>query len=68
MRCARWQVLGAVAAFDLLLTELYKGHTDALAILAELDNEAPEPGSSWGVWAAESPDARLRASGDGTAS
>ncbi len=64
---ARWQALGAVAAFDLSLTKLYEGHTDALAILAELDGEAPEPGSSWGVWAAEPPDARVRANGDGAA-
>ncbi len=33
----RWQVLAAVAEFDLSLAKLYEGHTDALAILDELD-------------------------------
>ncbi|KMZ12781.1 Acyl-CoA dehydrogenase/oxidase domain protein [Candidatus Burkholderia humilis] len=61
---ARWQALGAVAGFDLSLVRLYEGHTDALAILAELDGAPPEPGTSWGVWAAEPPNARLLATGD----
>jgi hypothetical protein len=60
----RWQALGAVAEFDLALSKLYEGHTDALAILAEFDGAPPEDGSAWGVWAAEPPDARLRASSD----
>jgi hypothetical protein len=33
---ARWRVLAAVAAHDLSLVKLFEGHTDALAILAEL--------------------------------
>lgn len=57
----RWQALAAVGAFDLSLAKLYEGHTDALAILREL-----EPGhrpsdfgrGSWGVWAAEAPGGR----------
>jgi alkylation response protein AidB-like acyl-CoA dehydrogenase len=61
---ARWQALGAVSAFDLALVKLYEGHTDALAILAELDGAQPEDGSAWAVWAAEPPTARLRATGD----
>jgi alkylation response protein AidB-like acyl-CoA dehydrogenase len=62
---ARWQALGVVAGFDLALVKLYEGHTDALAILAELNAPPPEDGSAWGVWAAEPPTARLGASGEG---
>ncbi len=53
----RWQSLAMVAAHDLSLAKLYEGHTDALAILAELgvSAEQAEGGSSWGVWAAEAP-------------
>jgi hypothetical protein len=57
----RWCTLAAVAACDLGLVKLFEGHTDALAILAELDGPSPPAGSRWGVWAAEAPDARLRA-------
>lgn len=56
----RWQALAAVAACDLSLAKLYEGHTDALAILAELgvsDEGAGAP-RSWGVWAAEAPQGR----------
>lgn len=55
----RWQALAAVGQFDLSLTKLYEGHTDALAILAELEagKGPPEPGA-WCVWAAEAPDGR----------
>jgi hypothetical protein len=60
----RWQALGAVAGFDLSLVKLYEGHTDAVAILAELDGAPPDAGTSWGVWAAEPPNARLLAVGD----
>jgi hypothetical protein len=59
----RWRALGAVAAFDLSLVKLYEGHTDALAILAELSAPQPDDGSAWAVWAAEPPDARLSARG-----
>jgi alkylation response protein AidB-like acyl-CoA dehydrogenase len=60
----RWRALAAVAACDLGLVKLFEGHTDALAILAELQEPvAQEPplntASRWGVWAAEAPDARL---------
>lgn len=56
----RWKALAAVAATDLSLAKLYEGHTDALAIFAELDTQplsvaAP---ASWGVWAAEAPQGR----------
>ncbi|SAK41262.1 hypothetical protein AWB79_00406 [Caballeronia hypogeia] len=59
----RWRALGTVAAFDLSLVKLYEGHTDALAILAELSAGHPDAGSAWAVWAAEPPDARLAALG-----
>ncbi|SAL04723.1 hypothetical protein AWB78_07111 [Caballeronia calidae] len=57
----RWRALGAVAAFDLSLVKLYEGHTDALAILAELDADRQNENSAWAVWAAEPPNARLSA-------
>jgi hypothetical protein len=60
----RWRALGAVAAFDLSLVKLYEGHTDALAILSELDGTQPGDGSAWAVWAAEPPNARLSALGE----
>ncbi|SAL56476.1 hypothetical protein AWB74_02579 [Caballeronia arvi] len=60
----RWRALGVVAAFDLSLVKLYEGHTDALAILAELGYAQPQDGSAWAVWAAEPPNARLSALGD----
>ncbi|MGJ7615396.1 MULTISPECIES: acyl-CoA dehydrogenase [unclassified Variovorax] len=57
---SRWRVLAAVAAHDLSLVKLFEGHTDALAILAELGG-APlaASGSRWGTWCAEPPDARV---------
>ena len=55
----RWQRLGLVAAHDLGLCKLYEGHTDALATLHELGAARPAPGSTWGLWAAEPPDARV---------
>jgi hypothetical protein len=54
----RWQCLALTAQHDLALVKLYEGHTDALAILAELDGPS-RPGASWGVWCAESPDAAV---------
>jgi hypothetical protein len=54
----RWRCLAQVAGHDLALLKLYEGHTDALAILAELRADTP-PFASWGVWCAESPDTGL---------
>ena len=59
---ARWRALAAVAACDLGLVKLFEGHTDALAILAELHGPTPPAASRWAVWAAEPPDARVQAS------
>ncbi|WP_345810687.1 acyl-CoA dehydrogenase [Paraburkholderia sp. PREW-6R] len=57
----RWRVLARVAACDLGLVKLFEGHTDALAILAELHGPTPPAGSRWATWAAEPPDARVQA-------
>ncbi|MFM0721718.1 acyl-CoA dehydrogenase [Paraburkholderia strydomiana] len=56
----RWRALAAVAACDLGLVKLFEGHTDALAILAELHGPMPPAASRWAVWAAEPPDARVQ--------
>jgi len=53
----RWRTLAAVAAVDLSLAKVYEGHTDALAILAEL--HGPKATGLWAVWAAEPPQARV---------
>lgn len=59
----RWQSLAAVAAHDLPLVKLFEGHTDALAILQELNADLSSSDSAtrrmWGTWCAEPPDARL---------
>jgi hypothetical protein len=55
----RWRALAAVGKFDLSLTKLYEGHTDALAIMEEIDLDGVElPAGSWCVWAAEGPGGR----------
>lgn len=56
---ARWRALARVGAHDLGLAKLFEGHTDALAILAELGTPSPPAGSIWATWAAEPPDARV---------
>ncbi|MDM0014622.1 acyl-CoA dehydrogenase family protein [Variovorax sp. J22P168] len=55
----RWRALSEVAAHDLSLVKLFEGHTDALAIRSELGAAPAEPGSLWGTWCAEPPDARV---------
>ncbi|MFM0337195.1 acyl-CoA dehydrogenase [Paraburkholderia fungorum] len=65
---ARWRALAAVAACDLGLVKLFEGHTDALAILAELQGPTPQTHSRWAVWAAEPPDARVSATQTGATS
>ncbi|MFM0740601.1 acyl-CoA dehydrogenase [Paraburkholderia xenovorans] len=64
----RWRSLAAVAARDLGLVKLFEGHTDALAILAELRAPTPPAESRWAVWAAEPPDARVQAIAEDAAS
>ena len=58
----RWQHLAQVASHDLSLVKLYEGHTDALSIIEELGGVRPPSGSTWGTWAAEPPNARVRLS------
>ncbi|MFJ9553102.1 acyl-CoA dehydrogenase [Nocardiopsis sp. NPDC101807] len=62
---ARWERLRDLAREDLALARLAEGHADAVAILAELDGPAPEPGDVWGVWAAHPPGAALTARASG---
>jgi alkylation response protein AidB-like acyl-CoA dehydrogenase len=56
----RWVALAEISARDLSLGRLAEGHTDAVAVLAELSG--PSPAGLWGVWAAEPPSARVVAS------
>ena len=51
----RFSRLAQVAGHDLGLCKLFEGHTDALAIIAELHGPLPPSGSTWGMWAAEPP-------------
>src|SRR6202022_278421 len=46
---------------------LAEAHADALAILTELAGPASDQGGLWGVWAAEAPDAVVRARSAGDA-
>lgn len=57
----RFQRLAQVGGHDLGLCKLYEGHTDALAIIEQLGG-TPTPGSTWGMWAAEPPQARVKVS------
>ncbi|MEF7615757.1 acyl-CoA dehydrogenase [Aquincola sp. MAHUQ-54] len=56
---ARWRALAAVAREDLALAKWFEGHTDALAILQELDGPVPPRGARLGMWAAEAPGGRV---------
>lgn len=50
----RWRVLARVAARDLALVKLFEGHTDALAIIEEIEpRRRPAAGVVYGVWASE---------------
>ena len=51
----RWAALAALAEEDLSLARLAEGHSDAVAILAELGASPPPVGIRWGVWAAQPP-------------
>ncbi len=63
----RFAALRGVAEEDLAVARLVEGHTDALAILAELGGPPPAPGQRWGVWAAEPPGEGVRAHHDARA-
>ncbi len=62
---SRWRALATVAGYDLALVKLYEGHADALAILAEAGEPAPPRARTFGMWAAESPGARVIFEPDG---
>nr|WP_254925358.1 MULTISPECIES: acyl-CoA dehydrogenase family protein [unclassified Rhodococcus (in: high G+C Gram-positive bacteria)] len=51
----RWQSLAALSRHNTVLGRWSEAHTDAIAILHELDGPTPERGQIWGVWAAEPP-------------
>lgn len=57
----RWQRLALLAEEDIVAARIAEAHVDAVAILHELGGKPPELGQLWGVWAAESPEAVLRA-------
>ena len=61
----RWRRLAGLSGLDVVGGRLAEAHTDAVAILAELDGPPVEPGQLWGVWAAEAPQARLHATRTG---
>jgi alkylation response protein AidB-like acyl-CoA dehydrogenase len=63
----RWAAFADIAGEDLSMARLCEGHADAVAILAELGGPSPEPGSRWGVWAANPPGPSVTATrrGDG---
>ncbi|RQO51485.1 acyl-CoA dehydrogenase family protein [Pseudomonas sp. KBW05] len=61
----RFSRLAQVAGHDLGLCKLFEGHTDALAIIAELHGPLAPSGSTWGMWAAEPPTAKVRVRRDG---
>jgi alkylation response protein AidB-like acyl-CoA dehydrogenase len=56
---ARWRLLAELAAIDLTVARVVEAHADALATLAEAGEDLPD--GTWGVFAAEAPDARLEA-------
>lgn len=66
----RWRALAEIAYADTVVGRLAEAHTDATAILAEIDHGATgrpstelavAPEQLWGVWAAEPPAPVLRA-------
>lgn len=55
----RWQRLALLAEDDVVAARIAEAHVDAVAILHELGGKPPDSGQLWGVWAAESSDARV---------
>lgn len=60
----QWESLLEVAAVDVAVARMLEPHVDALGILAEAGHDAPD-GSTWGVYAAESPAHVLTVGADG---
>jgi alkylation response protein AidB-like acyl-CoA dehydrogenase len=63
----RWHRLARLAEIDVVAGRLAEAHTDAVAILSELEGPPPDADELWGVWAAEAPDAVVTARGAGDA-
>ncbi|MGA5461713.1 acyl-CoA dehydrogenase [Mycobacterium sp. NPDC050041] len=65
----RWRRLAELTELDVVAGRLAEAHCDAAAILADLGGPQVRAGELWGVWAAESRDAVLRAqpAGEGIA-
>lgn len=65
---ARWETLATVAARDLVAARVLEPHLDAIAILGESAQplDVDLSGATWGVWAAEGPAGRLRATTSGS--
>jgi alkylation response protein AidB-like acyl-CoA dehydrogenase len=63
----RWDRLARLAEIDVVAGRLAEAHTDAVAILSELEGPPPDTDELWGVWAAEAPDAVVTARGAGDA-
>jgi alkylation response protein AidB-like acyl-CoA dehydrogenase len=61
----RWRRLSELTEIDVVAGRLAEAHTDAIAILAELNGLRPRKDELWAVWAAEAPDAILTARGAG---
>src|SRR5580704_8280521 len=61
----RWAAFADLAEEDLSLARLGEGHADSVAILAELGGPPPQPGSRWGVWAANPPGPNVTATRQG---
>lgn len=62
-----WEALADLGALDLTVARAIEPHLDAMAILDQAGGTTqpptpPPPGSTWGVFAAEGPAARLQAS------
>ncbi|OBG36342.1 acyl-CoA dehydrogenase [Mycobacterium alsense] len=55
----RWQRLARLAEEDVVAARIAEAHVDAVAILHELGGKPPDSGQLWGVWAAESCDAKV---------
>lgn len=57
----RLQRLARLAQDDIAAARIAEAHVDAVAILHELGGKPPEASQLWGVWAAESVEAKLTA-------
>lgn len=59
----QWSALLQIATIDLGSARTIEPHLDALTMLVEAGHQPPDPDSSWGVYAAETVNKKLEASG-----